>query len=178
MNYFEYLLIYALCMKIANIYDIISLYTHLVLLDTVYKGISGNILFPIGLMSTLVIEQTIKQMTTNSSIHAFKRPDGAVDCDLYNEGGVVDHKSGFPSGHMASTAFYLTFMFLLHCKQRDRYFTKYMKYHIISFLMGVARYQKKCHNIIQICCGYFLGVIMAHVFYQVNILITAKKKNE
>ena len=124
-------------------------------------------MLPIGLIATLWVEQSIKYMTTGSSFIPFKRPDGACDCDLFNDGGIVDHKSGFPSGHMASTAFYLTFIFLIYSRSKHN-MNKYIQYHMISVLMGIARYQKKCHNILQISSGFLLGTFMAYLCYHSN----------
>lgn len=160
--------------NIKSVYDLISLYTHYIALDTVYKGISGRILYPIGLVITLSIEGFLKKMTTNSSFLPFKRPNGACDCDLFNSGGLVDHKSGFPSGHVASTSFYMTLLYYDSIEEslfKENNNLKLLIYHIPSILMGIARYEKKCHNILQIICGMLLGFYVATILHKNKIHI-------
>lgn len=148
---------------IKSIYDIISLFTHFILVDVVYKGISGNIIYPIALILSLSIERILKLLTTDSSFLPFKRPDGACNCNLFNDGGIVDKNSGFPSGHVASTSVYMT---LLYFNNNDKFTVKsFLLYHIPTLLMGIARYMKKCHNVLQITFGAIVGYLVAYFLF-------------
>ena len=148
---------------IHSIYDIISLYTHFIAIDFIYKGISGYIIYPIGVVLSLSIERILKIITTNSSFVPFKRPDGACNCNILNSGGIVDTASGFPSGHVASTSVYMTLLFFDSNNEKNVYF--FLIYHIPTLLMGIARYMKKCHNLLQICAGFIIGVMVAYALY-------------
>lgn len=147
---------------VQSIYDVISLLTHFIAIDVIYKGISGNIIYPIGLFSTLLIERILKFLTTNSAYLPFKRPDGACNCSIVNGGGVVETDSGFPSGHVASTSVYMS---LLYFHSGEKGVMLFCLYHIPTILMGVARYMKKCHNLLQIVFGLGLGICMASILY-------------
>jgi len=114
------------------------------------------------------IQYSSKEITHGWYPPIFKRPDGATDCDLFNRGGIVDHKSGFCSGHVASISLFMKMM-LLRSKKNDWYST--FKYNIPIFLVAYARYMKGCHNLIQIAAGYLLGYGIATILYkyQTNI---------
>jgi membrane-associated phospholipid phosphatase len=147
---------------IQSIYDVISLFTHFIAIDVIYKGISGQIIYPVGLFGTLFIERILKYVTTNSPYLPFKRPDGACDCNIMNGGGLVETASGFPSGHVATTSVYMSLLYFHSGKQS---FMVFCLYHIPTILMGLARYMKKCHNMLQIVYGLGLGVFMATILY-------------
>ena len=119
--------------------------------------------FIIGLGSVLYLQWGIKKLTTNSSISLFKRPGGAHDCGLFNDGGLVENNSGFPSGHMGSTSFMTNLIYFKFCKNKN--IGNYIKYNIWNIFMAYARYTKKCHNPLQIIAGYILGLCIAYLFY-------------
>jgi len=45
------------------------------------------------------------------NVKAFKRPEGAINCDLDNSGGDQSGEPGFPSGHMTTVAFYFALLY-------------------------------------------------------------------
>ena len=156
--------------KIASIYDLFSL---IVLLTNLYIIFHFDIIPFIGLSVVLVIHGFIKKLTTNlEPSYIFKRPDGATDCSLFNTGGLVDHMSGFPSGHMSSISFVMTYYFLKNNK-KNYYDIKeglndiydIIIYSIPIFLVGIARYMSGCHNLIQIFAGYILGTSFGFIIY-------------
>ena len=111
-----------------------------------------------GELICTILQHCIKMITTGWYPPIFKRPDGASDCNLFNSGGNMEHKSGFPSGHVASISFLMEMMIL-----RDNIFSWYDKslYYVPILFIAYARYMKKCHNIIQIIAGYILGYGLA-----------------
>ena len=147
---------------INSIYDVISLFTHFIAVDVIYKGISGQIIYPISLLGTLLVERLFKFITTSSTFMPFKRPDDACNCSIMNTGGLVETDSGFPSGHVASTSVYMS---LLYYHSGENNAIIFGMYHIPTILMGLARYMKKCHNIFQIIVGLGLGIFIAKMMY-------------
>jgi membrane-associated phospholipid phosphatase len=147
---------------INSIYDILSLFIHFILVDVVYRGISGDIMYPLGLIFTLSVERILKTLTTNNTFVPFKRPEGACDCNLFNDGGIVENNSGFPSGHVASTCVYMS---LLYFENGNMNINMFIIYQIPTILMGIARYMKKCHNILQISFGASIGFIVAYILF-------------
>jgi membrane-associated phospholipid phosphatase len=142
------------------IYNTISLSVLFLLMRIIYLR-DYTLLF--GEMACTIIQHCIKMMTTGWYPPIFKRPDGACDCNLFNLGGKMDNKSGFPSGHVASVSFFMEMMIL-----RDNISSWYNKliYYIPVLLIAYARYMKKCHNIVQIIAGYILGFCMSNILYK------------
>jgi len=92
------------------------------------------------------------------------RPIGACGCDYLSQGGVVVNKPGMPSGHMATTSYFVCYNILYILKNN------YNKLLIIPniillILMGWARIIKKCHNLIQVICGIILGSLLGVLFF-------------
>jgi len=144
----------------------------------IFEALFGNLEFILGIQYILYIEHLIKDYTQNYiHINILKRPDGAYDCGLFNDGGLIDHKSGFPSGHMSVTSF---FSHLYYFKYSNNINWKYyVYYNFINVLMAYARYSKKCHNIFQILGGYLLGYLIAYKFNYISKFFNNKIiKNE
>ena len=145
--------------QITSIYDLLSLIVIFADLYLIYKL---DIIAIIGNMLALIIHGIIKIFTTNLKPYSiFKRPNGAKNCGIVNSGGLSDHESGFPSGHMSSISF--TMLYLL-MKTSNFNFTNIILYNIPIILVGIARYFKPCHNFIQIIAGYILGSSIALLF--------------
>ena len=96
----------------------------------------------IGLNICLSIEHKIKKFVKIFNLDVFKRPDLAIDCGLFNDGGWVGDQSGFPSGHMTVISW---FMFSLYLRSKNKKY--FFFYQIPCILMGIARYMKNCHNL-------------------------------
>ena len=88
--------------KIDSIYDLISLIS---LFANLYFLFSMDIVLIIGCMFCILLHNILKEITYGWCPPIFKRPNGATDCSLFNTGGLVDHKSGFPSGHVTAISF-------------------------------------------------------------------------
>jgi membrane-associated phospholipid phosphatase len=150
-------------MKIKSIYDIISFSIFIINIYTIltlqYDLFLSNII-------VIIIHKYIKHYTTGLYPNIFKRPNSACDCNIFNDGGIVSDKSGFPSGHMISISLFMNGFLFKNNKKVD--VTQFIIYNIPCILMGVARYQKKCHNLIQIIFGYLFGLSSAYllkIFY-------------
>ena len=106
-----------------------------------------------------IIEKSSKNITFNYFNNSItKRPIIACNCNIFNNGGKCNNKSGFPSGHVATISLYFNRIFL---SNKNKTFNNFILYNIPCILMGFARYYKNCHNIYQIITGYILGLIIA-----------------
>jgi len=118
----------------------------------------------VGEIICTFIQYKSKEITYGWYPPIFKRPDGATDCNLFNMGGISDHKSGFPSGHVASMSLFMEMMLLRNKTDIDMY--SRFKYYIPIILVAYARYMKGCHNLVQIAAGYLLGYSVANILYK------------
>ena len=153
--------------KIESIYDLISL---IVLFLNFYSIFSFQFELLVFNGLALIVHQYIKDLTFGLYPSIFKRPDGAIDCNVFNCGGISSNESGFPSGHMTSVSLYMNAILLKSNKELT--IKNVFLYNIPCILMGIARYNKNCHNVIQIIFGYLLGISFA---YLLNILYYKKK---
>ena len=145
--------------KIKSIYDILSLIS---LFSYLYFFYSLDILLIIGCMLCVCIHKIVKEITTDWYPPIFKRPDGACDCNLFNTGGLVDMKSGFPSGHVATISFLMNYILNCPCvTDASIDYKTIILYNIPIVLVAYARVMKGCHNIIQVIAGYLLGLGVA-----------------
>lgn len=145
--------------NIQSIYDLISI---LALLTNIYIYYSLDFTLIFGSFICLGIHYILKDITTDWYAPIFKRPDGAMNCSLFNTGGLVEYQSGFPSGHVANISFLMNILWF-RSKHTD---WKYIfAYNFPIILMGYARIMKGCHNLIQVIAGYLLGYIVAYIFY-------------
>jgi membrane-associated phospholipid phosphatase len=135
------------------IYDFISLSPILFyiysLFNREYKLISG--------MTILTIVQIfIKKFTKGFYEKIFLRPEEACNCSSFNNGGFVGLEPGFPSGHVTLTTFFVNYMYFKKYPN-DNFALAFLNF--IPLIIGISRYEKKCHNIYQIFAGYILAVI-------------------
>jgi len=155
--------------KIDSIYDLISLIS---LFANLYFIFTMDIVLIIGCMFCILLHNIFKEITYGWYPPIFKRPNGATDCNLFNTGGLIDHKSGFPSGHVTSISF---LMYSLLLKIGDIDFKNIILYNIPIMLVAYARIMKGCHNLIQVVAGYLLGYSVAYMLHiyknEVNIKI-------
>ena len=145
--------------KMNSIYDFISLFAVLV---NIYILYTLDPVLIIGSATCLFFHDFIKELTSGWYTPIFKRPNGAMNCSLFNTGGLVDHKSGFPSGHVTSISFLMNILWL-RSKKND--WKNIFLYNFPIVLMGYARIMKGCHNLIQVLAGYLLGYIVANILY-------------
>ena len=113
-----------------------------------------------GYALTLILSDYLK----NYIFYKNGRPKGAFNCDIFNKDGIQEGKPGYPSGHMSSTSFFVSFfIFIILFKTKLD-----IKYKIILisllifylFMIANSRYQKKCHSIKQIIGGSIFGFVM------------------
>jgi len=157
--------------KIDSIYDFISVFA---LLANIYILFSLEPTLILGSGLCLFFHDFIKEVTTGWYAPIFKRPNGAMDCSLFNMGGLVDHKSGFPSGHVTSISFLMNMLWLRSTKNN---WTSIFVYNFPIILMGYARIMKGCHNFIQVVAGYLLGYVVAKLLYTYEIEIKNMLQN-
>lgn len=131
----------------------------------VYKGI--HLIGAIILLNIIV--ESIKIMTPTWAPSWFFRPQNACNCNLFNMGGKVGGKPGFPSGHTASA----TFLWIVLHHYLSKKFPQYhniIYYGLLLMVIAVmyARYMKECHNIPQLIggliAGYIAGTTYIHRF--------------
>lgn len=146
--------------KLNSIYDLFSI---IVVIANIYFLFNFNITILLGVLLCVFLQDFIKEITTGWYPSIFKRPNGATNCSVFNTGGLVDKKSGFPSGHVANISFIMNF---LNQDNNNIFYT--ILYYIPIILVAISRYAKNCHNIIQILSGYLLGYILAIFFYRNN----------
>lgn len=160
--------------QINSFYDAISISAIAFNLFALFMVFFNDWDFLIGLILVLVGQYVIKELTIPLNISILKRPLGACNCSLYNLGGIVDGKPGFPSGHMSGSSFMTNLIYFKFCKQKNLW--TYILYNFWNIFMGIARYQKKCHNLIQIIGGYIFGLIVAYLFYEKKTLFSLSKQ--
>ena len=122
--------------------------------------------FGAGMLITHIFSDSIKKLTHN--VHSiFNRPIGAKDCDMFCRNGDCTGKAGFPSGHVAHAAFFVTFINLLHPHDTSLQIASIL----YVVLVAMSRHQKKCHNIQQVSAGAVLGISTAYIWYSIYTLL-------
>ena len=118
--------------------------------------------FLLGLICCLYTEKVSKIVTKGMFPSLLKRPDNAINCNLFNLGGKVGKNSGFPSGHVTIASYFSNYLFFIHNdKLVDN--NKMVFYNLYPILIGLSRYHKNCHNLFQIVSGHILGFIVAYL---------------
>jgi membrane-associated phospholipid phosphatase len=145
--------------KLDSMYDFISVFA---LVANIYILFSLEPTLILGSGLCLFFHDFLKEVTTGWYAPIFKRPNGAMNCSLFNMGGLVDHKSGFPSGHVTTISFLMNMLWLRSTKNNC---TSIFMYNFPIVLMGYARIMKGCHNFIQVVAGYLLGYVVAKLLY-------------
>lgn len=147
---------------ISKLLSLISLFVSL------YAIFSFNLLLIIGLFFSIFLHLILKYITTDlEPNNIFKRPIGASDCSLFNNGGLVEHESGFPSGHVTSVSFVMNYLYYQSSNKRKNNFI----FNIPTILVSIGRYMGNCHNIIQIIAGYLLGFSIAYLMIKYNTFL-------
>ncbi len=148
------------------IYNVISFSVVLML---IYLVLQQDYYLLMGEGICVFIQWFIKELTEGWYPPIFKRPDGATNCNIFNMGGVVDTKSGFPSGHVATTTLFIITYMLRNNHMNTNLF---MLYHIPIILVAYARIMKGCHNTIQVFAGYLLGYGLSIILHKCKNTIT------
>jgi membrane-associated phospholipid phosphatase len=118
----------------------------------------------LSILSNMVIDVIKKiEFKNNDSIiyKITRRPKDAINCDLLSRNGKHDTaKGGLPSGHVNSAVFYALFMMSHNNTSKS----EKVLYILIPIIMGIVRYYKKCHTIIQIFAGAIFGCFTMGVY--------------
>ena len=122
-----------------------------------------------GYYSSIIVSQLLKYLL-HPMFEFTKRPQGACGCDYNSFKGDSSGNPGFPSGHMATTGFFVTHTLLVLLKKNNIKIKENRIIFIILnilllLLMGWARHYKKCHSLIQIIAGTILGTILGYLFF-------------
>jgi len=90
------------------------------------------------------------------------RPPHAIRCDRWCQSGPSGGNPGFPSGHMASVAVFVTLLY---------FYVPSIPVLIagLTWLMAMAwsRYKKQCHTIHQILGGTVYGILCAVAIHSI-----------
>lgn len=118
-----------------------------------------KLLFGIGVITLL--QMFIKNITKKLNKDIFLRPKEACNCSSFNNGGFVGLEPGFPSGHVSLTTFFVNYMYFKKYNG-DLFALSFLNF--IPLIIGISRYEKKCHNIYQTLAGYMLGILLLVFF--------------
>ena len=144
--------------KIDSIWDLFSLTVLIPNYFVVYEIIAGSIELFGGVLITLTLEKFGKRITGDWEPSIFKRPDNAMNCSLFNDGGFVGNNPGFPSGHVAMASF---FSYIILFKYYEIDYKNMFFASLYPIFMSITRYYKGCHNIYQVIAGWILGLLVA-----------------
>ena len=121
----------------------------IILMDLSIKGIKSLLIFPHEL---------------------FKRPKGATGCDALCMKGGSHGQPGFPSGHVAGSAFFFTTMWLMSSEATSRTIITIVGM-VVTIIVAISRVAKKCHNSFQVIVGALYGFAFAIGWYHLGISI-------
>ena len=140
------------------IYDFISLTP---ILMTIYSVLIRDYKLIFGIIIATISQMSIKKLTKNLNKDIFLRPKEACNCNSFNNGGYVGLEPGFPSGHVTLTTFFVNYMYFKKYNG-DLFALAFLNF--IPLVIGISRYEKKCHNIYQTLAGYILGILLLIFF--------------
>ena len=141
------------------IYDFISLTP---ILMTIYSILIRDYKLIFGIIVATLSQMSIKKLTKKLNKDIFLRPREACNCSSFNNGGYVGLEPGFPSGHVTLTTFFVNYMYFKKYNG-DLFALAFLNF--IPLIIGISRYEKKCHNIYQTLAGYILGILLLIVFF-------------
>ena len=133
-------------------------------------------LYMLGIFSATIFSESIKKgiIPPKYLKHIWYRPKGAKGCDYLSlKGYAPPFTPGFPSGHMSTTSYFVSYNILKllegsNTSKRNMYISVNL---LILFLMGWARMHKKCHTFVQVTGGTIFGSIIGFCFYTLDKLI-------
>ena len=140
------------------IYDFISLCP---ILFYIYSLFNKEYKLIFGMTLLTIIQLFIKKFTKCFYEQIFLRPCDACNCSSFNNGGFVGLEPGFPSGHVTLTTFFVNYMYFKKYPN-DSFALAFLNF--IPLIIGISRYEKKCHNIYQIFAGYILAIVFLIFF--------------
>ena len=130
----------------------------------------------VGLFLTDYATKLVKDYTQYDDTDALKRPADARDCDFFCRNGECGGLPGFPSGHMAITAFFFTYLYL--ATQLGAFSWTYA---IVAgacvLLVAAARCQKDCHTLLQVVVGSAWGAGAAVLWRKAGSMLFYTQRN-
>lgn len=105
-----------------------------------------------------------------------KRPDGAMNCNMFNSGGDMSKDSGMISSHtflISSLMFYLIFKFTDNLKKNMNY-KQYLLVILLliwTLIVTVSRIKLGCHKQHQTLLGFVFGIIWGYLMYLIIEII-------
>ena len=128
-------------------------------------------LYIVGIIFTTVTAQIFKYSPYPNIIKPYSvRPKGACGCDYLSIKGNVEGVKALPSGHMATTGYFVVYNILAILKYIHKDTIKMILIGVnllFLLLMGWARYIKKCHNLLQIISGSIYGGFIGYLFFKI-----------
>jgi membrane-associated phospholipid phosphatase len=133
-------------------------------------------LYMLGISSATIFSESIKKGITPSKFLKpyWYRPKGAKGCDYLSiKGYAPDFTPGFPSGHMSTTSYFVSYniLKLLDSQNTPKRNVWILVNLLILITMGWARMHKKCHTFIQVAGGSIFGSIIGFCFYKFDKFI-------
>lgn len=162
--------------KNIHFYDYYSVVPLLFYLGLTYQSLCNkefqSFSFALFILFADVIVSLIKRIPYDKKSWFYphtRRPKGANRCDYLSRNmDYTDESPGLPSGHMTTTSIFASYMIMKHPTLH------YILIHVIMVVvMGMARYYKKCHTLLQIGLGTILGICLGLSYY-----IMEKRFNE
>jgi membrane-associated phospholipid phosphatase len=145
--------------------DIISLTFLIPILSSAFLYIAGYGSYYGWLLSGILVANVaaagIKEMGGNGH-PLLQRPAGAVACDAFCIGPVVEGRPGFPSGHTTTVAMFVASLWLYARDPRILYIGIPW-----IFAVGWARVAKRCHTWFQVFGGLILGISAAYALHYI-----------
>jgi hypothetical protein len=145
--------------------DIVSAYVVVIAclpwLAYVATGQHVMLLWGIGDLVMDMVVQVTKWSTFKTGKIRFRRPHGASNCDMFNQGGECNNCAGYPSGHVAHSVWFFTVAYLV---TRDPFILMWGV--LFSVWVSWARLEKKCHTNEQVIVGVLIGGTLAYWWYK------------
>lgn len=139
----------------------ICIYASLVYTSVIQKDIYSFLFFIQLLVVDVFLVPFLKHLPYPNFIYNItRRPVGATNCDYLSKMPSTLNAPGLPSGHMTVTT-----MFSVAKMLENKSTNSIILHSCIVVLMALARYYKKCHNIVQIIAGTILGTILGYISF-------------
>jgi len=107
--------------------------------------------------------------------HIVMRPKKAMNCSLFNQGGIYKNRIGMPSGHVLITTFVLISIGLIMKSHLSSYTNVWFIGSILIIsLMCISRIKRHCHNLAQVIIGAICGLLSAILWILLYNKIVAK----
>lgn len=152
-------------MELTSFFDLVSFSTAFFPFIFLTKYYLEKDFIYIYALSGLLILNIFNERIKYSIFYNDVRPQGALNCNLFNNDGNQSGRPGMPSGHTSiTTYFFLTYLYILYLKKNKIGLESLFMALYLSLVM-YSRYYKRCHTIPQIAAGGLLGSLWFLLFY-------------